>query len=163
MPLFQPWLHYMSTFIFLPIMIDYFQTQLIATYLLLLSTVIIPIKYKKKSFKRPPSTWPVAKPVTLSATSIKLKPFKTKSFWVQQKFYMCDPFRPPKTQWLSAEILRNISEGGHENFIVLSPRTNSHNMFRTFSPLFWYETCGVEKGIWGLVLPWLTKDSDIFF
>ena len=70
----------------------------------------------------------------------------------------------PITQWLLAEILRNISEGGHEIFIVLSPRTNSHNMFRKVSPLFWYETCGVEKRIliWGLVLLWLIKESDIF-
>ena len=38
-------------------------------------------------------------------------------------------------------------------------------MFETFSPLFQYETCGVEKGklIWGLVLPWPIKDSDIFY
>ena len=43
-------------FIFLPKMIDHSQTQLIATYLLLLLNVIITIKYKKKIFKRPPST-----------------------------------------------------------------------------------------------------------
>ena len=71
---------------------------------------------------------------------------------------------PIATQWLLAEILRNISERGHEIFRVLSPRTNSHNMFRKVSPLFWYETCWVEKRIliWGLVLLWLIKDSNIF-
>ena len=72
-------------------MIDYYQTELIATSLLLLLHVIITITYKKKSFKRPPSTWPAAKPVTLSATSIKLKSFKTKSFWVQQNFTFVIP------------------------------------------------------------------------
>ena len=38
-------------------------------------------------------------------------------------------------------------------------------MFITVSPLFQYEMCRVEKGIliWGLVLPWLIKDSDIFY
>ena len=82
-------------------MIDHSQTKLIATYLLLLLNVIITIKYKKKIFKRPPSTWPAAKPVTLSATSIKLKPFKTKSFWVQQNFTCVIPLGPRNTVIIS--------------------------------------------------------------
>ena len=84
-------------------MIDYYQTELIATYLLLLLHVIpvITIKYKKKSFKRPPSTWPAAKPVTLSATSIKLKSFKTKSFWAQQNFTCVIPLGPQNTVIIS--------------------------------------------------------------
>ena len=83
-------------------MIDHSQTQLIAAYLLLLLNLIITIKYKKKSFKRPPSTWPAAKPVTLSATGIKLKLFKTKPFLVQQNCTCVIPLGPNNTVIISS-------------------------------------------------------------